>query len=119
MDKSEGFLYTCAVSLEKNFAEGSASIGIVGLGYVGLPLAVEFARAGFRVTGVEAGAARLAALKRGRSYIGDVADAACYLSLLTIANSGDSVATVFAENRNTEDHCDVKSDGSSKECASR
>jgi UDP-N-acetyl-D-glucosamine dehydrogenase len=38
-------------------------------------LAVEFARAGFRVTGVEAGPARLAALKRGRSYIGDVASA--------------------------------------------
>ena len=47
-------------------------IGVVGLGYVGLPLAVEFARAGFRVTGVEVSAARAAELKRGRSYIGDV-----------------------------------------------
>ena len=52
-----------------------ANIAVIGLGYVGLPLAVEFARAGFRVTGVEAGPARLAALKRGRSYIGDVASA--------------------------------------------
>ncbi|MFI5346831.1 MAG: nucleotide sugar dehydrogenase [Elusimicrobiota bacterium] len=54
---------------------GSGSVGIVGLGYVGLPLAVEFARAGFRVTGIEASPARIGALKRGRSYIGDVPDA--------------------------------------------
>ena len=75
LDKSKPILYTCAVTLEKRFKDGSARIGVVGLGYVGLPLAVEFARAGYRVTGVEASPARAAQLKRGRSYIGDVADA--------------------------------------------
>lgn len=63
------------MKLEKLLRDREARIGVVGLGYVGLPLAVEFARAGFRVTGVEAGAARLNSLKRGRSYIEDVPDA--------------------------------------------
>ena len=65
-------VYTPGVSLEKGFRDGTARVGIVGLGYVGLPLAVEFARAGFRVTGVEASPARSALLRRGRSYIADV-----------------------------------------------
>ena len=50
----------------------SARIGIIGLGYVGLPLAVEFARAGFRVTGFEIDAKRVGILNSGRSYIQDV-----------------------------------------------
>ncbi|HYR69258.1 MAG TPA: nucleotide sugar dehydrogenase, partial [Candidatus Dormibacteraeota bacterium] len=50
----------------------SARIGIIGLGYVGLPLAAEFARAGFRVTGFEIDAKRVAILNSGRSYIQDV-----------------------------------------------
>ncbi|MDE2509657.1 MAG: nucleotide sugar dehydrogenase, partial [Elusimicrobia bacterium] len=72
MDKSERFLYTSAVSSNKKRSGRPENVGIVGMGYVGLPLAVEFARAGHRVTGVEASPARSAALKSGRSYIGDV-----------------------------------------------
>jgi UDP-N-acetyl-D-glucosamine dehydrogenase len=53
----------------------TASVGVVGLGYVGLPLAVEFARAGLRVIGVEVEARKVAALQRGVSYIQDVATA--------------------------------------------
>jgi UDP-N-acetyl-D-glucosamine dehydrogenase len=48
-------------------------IGIVGLGYVGLPLAVAFAEAGHQVTGVDFDAAKVAALDRGESYIEDIA----------------------------------------------
>ena len=47
-------------------------IGIVGLGYVGLPLAVEFARAGYTTTGIDLDAAKIKALGEGRSYIDDV-----------------------------------------------
>ncbi len=50
-----------------------ARVGVIGLGYVGLPLAVEFAKAGFRVTGIDLDPARLAGVNRARSYIQDVA----------------------------------------------
>jgi UDP-N-acetyl-D-glucosamine dehydrogenase len=49
-----------------------AHVGIVGLGYVGLPLAVEFAHAGFCVTGIDIDATKVAALNRGESYIQDI-----------------------------------------------
>ena len=52
----------------------TARIAVIGQGYVGLPLAVEFARSGFRVTGIDADAARVASLLRGDSYIADVDD---------------------------------------------
>src|SRR5436190_2765598 len=50
-----------------------ARIGVIGLGYVGLPLAVEFARAGFDVTGFDVDASKVAEINAGRSYIPDVA----------------------------------------------
>jgi len=53
----------------------SASIGIAGLGYVGLPLAVEFAKAGFKVIGVDLSAERVEMLKKGKSYVLDVSSA--------------------------------------------
>jgi UDP-N-acetyl-D-glucosamine dehydrogenase len=53
----------------------TARIGVVGLGYVGLPMAIEFARAGFPVTGVEVDAERCRSLASGHSYIADLADA--------------------------------------------
>jgi UDP-N-acetyl-D-glucosamine dehydrogenase len=49
------------------------SVGIVGLGYVGLPLAVSFAEAGEQVVGIEVNARRVAQLRCGESYIEDVA----------------------------------------------
>jgi UDP-N-acetyl-D-glucosamine dehydrogenase len=58
--------------LQGRLARKSARIGIIGLGYVGLPLATEFAKAGFRVTGFEIDAKRAAKLNAGVSYIQDV-----------------------------------------------
>ena len=52
-----------------------AKIGIIGLGYVGLPLAVEFARAGFDVTGFDVDTRRNSEIAAGRSYVPDVPDA--------------------------------------------
>ena len=52
-----------------------AKIGIIGLGYVGLPLAVEFARAGFDVTGFDVDASKAEQINAGKSYIPDVPDA--------------------------------------------
>lgn len=50
----------------------TARVGIVGLGYVGLPLAVEFADAGFEVTGIDLQSAKTDLLNKGTSYIQDV-----------------------------------------------
>jgi UDP-N-acetyl-D-glucosamine dehydrogenase len=52
-----------------------AKIGVIGLGYVGLPLAVEFARAGFDVTGFDVDVKKTDEINAGRSYIPDVATA--------------------------------------------
>jgi UDP-N-acetyl-D-glucosamine dehydrogenase len=51
----------------------TARIGVVGIGYVGLPLAVVFGEAGFTVVGVDPDADKVAAINRGESYILDVA----------------------------------------------
>ena len=50
-------------------------MGVIGLGYVGLPLVVEFARAGFDVTGFDVDASKTEQINAGRSYIPDVAEA--------------------------------------------
>jgi UDP-N-acetyl-D-glucosamine dehydrogenase len=49
-----------------------ARIGVIGLGYVGLPLVVELGNAGFSVTGFDIDATKVRAISEGRSYIGDV-----------------------------------------------
>ena len=51
-----------------------AKVGVVGLGYVGLPMLVSVVRAGFRGVGVDLDQTRVDALAQGRSYISDVPD---------------------------------------------
>jgi len=58
--------------LIKKLKEKNAKIAILGLGYVGLPLAVVFCEAGFHVTGVDPDNRKIAALAEGKSYIPDV-----------------------------------------------
>jgi len=55
--------------------EKRAHIGVVGLGYVGLPLLVEFARKGFQTTGFEVDSEKARQINNGESYIGDVSSA--------------------------------------------
>ena len=52
-----------------------ARVGVVGLGYVGLPLAVEFAHAGFSVTGIDVSERKVQRINAGDSYVGDVPSA--------------------------------------------
>jgi UDP-N-acetyl-D-glucosamine dehydrogenase len=52
--------------------ERTARVGILGLGYVGLPLAIELARAGFKTTGIDIDPGRVASINAGSSYIADV-----------------------------------------------
>src|SRR5204863_8665658 len=51
-----------------------ANVGVICLGYVGLPLAVEFARQGFNVTGFDVDESKTSQINSGRSYIPDVAE---------------------------------------------
>jgi UDP-N-acetyl-D-glucosamine dehydrogenase len=64
-----------AAALLKKIESRSARTGVVGLGYVGLPLAVELARAGFHTTGIDLDDRKINAVNDGRSYIPDVATA--------------------------------------------
>jgi UDP-N-acetyl-D-glucosamine dehydrogenase len=59
-------------SLIEKIRNKTARIAVIGLGYVGLPLAVEKAKVGYTVVGVERNADRVAQVNRGENYIGDV-----------------------------------------------
>jgi UDP-N-acetyl-D-glucosamine dehydrogenase len=59
-------------TLRDRLDDRSARLGVAGLGYVGLPLAVEFARAGFRVTGIDPDRRRVGLVNSAASYVGDV-----------------------------------------------
>ena len=61
-----------SMELKEKIARREAKVTVVGLGYVGLPLAVEFARAGLRVAGLDVCQDKIAQLKQGESYIRDV-----------------------------------------------
>lgn len=58
--------------LKQKIASKKAKIGVIGLGYVGLPLAVAFAKQGYAVTGIDTDKSKISALHRGESYISDV-----------------------------------------------
>ena len=60
------------MSLYKKIKNKNAHIGVVGLGYVGLPLAVEFAKAGFNVSGIEVDDNKITAINNGNNYIPDI-----------------------------------------------
>lgn len=59
-------------SLSEKIRARTARVGIVGLGYVGLPLAVEFAKAGFTVTGIDLQESKVDGINLGRSHVGDI-----------------------------------------------
>jgi len=62
------------VPLERKIRDKTAVIGIVGLGYVGLPLAIAFAEAGFNVVGFDMQKERVKSVSRGKSYITDISN---------------------------------------------
>jgi UDP-N-acetyl-D-glucosamine dehydrogenase len=59
-------------TFDDRIAQRTATIGIVGLGYAGLPLAIAFAESGFAVTGIDINEARVRAIQEHRSYLVDV-----------------------------------------------
>ena len=83
----------CTVS-DRSFVElvesREAVVAIVGLGYVGLPLAIRYAEQGFRTLGLDADGDRIAALHAGASHVDDVPDS----QLAPVLDSGRFVPTV-------------------------
>ncbi len=73
---------------------GNFSVGVIGLGYVGLPLAVEYAAAGNRTIGFDVDAKKIQAIKNGENYIDDVDDE----KLKKVVKNGQFTATTdFSE----------------------
>ena len=70
-------------------AAGVGKVGIIGLGFVGLPLAMVFMNKGYRVIGIELNEDKLSALREGRSYIQDISSE----ELLRVISSGQLTAT--------------------------
>jgi UDP-N-acetyl-D-glucosamine dehydrogenase len=64
--------YSMAEVLADKIHAHSAVVGVVGLGYVGLPLAVEFAQAGFHVVGIDLSEAKVDQINAGQSYVRDI-----------------------------------------------
>jgi UDP-N-acetyl-D-glucosamine dehydrogenase len=78
-----------AAILEEKIRSRRARVGIVGLGYVGLPLAVEFAKAGFSVTGIDISEEKTRRVNAGDSYVGDIPNS----TLAPLVQSGKLRAT--------------------------
>lgn len=79
-----------------------AQVAVIGLGYVGLPLAVGFAQAGFRTVGIDVDSRKVAAVNAGESYIGDIGA----VEVARVVSSGKLRATTdFAALA----HCDAVS----------
>ena len=76
MAEAQVAIQSIGSGLEEKIRARTARVGIVGLGYVGLPLAVEFGRAGFSVTGIDVSADKTRSVNAGESYVGDVPTAA-------------------------------------------
>ena len=78
-----------AAELHSRISQRTAKLGVLGLGYVGLPLAVEFAKAGFDVTGIDLSHEKVDLFNQGQSYIKDVPDS----TLAPLIKSGKLRAT--------------------------
>ncbi|MFL6353035.1 MAG: nucleotide sugar dehydrogenase [Bryobacteraceae bacterium] len=65
---------SAAAELRQRISKKTARVGVLGLGYVGLPLALEFARAGFEVVGIDVQKDKVDQFNRGQSYVKDVED---------------------------------------------
>src|SRR5579871_5206709 len=72
MSEAQTAITVTSKVLEEKIRSRRARVGIVGLGYVGLPLAVEFAKAGFSVTGIDVSDAKTQRVNAGDSYVGDI-----------------------------------------------
>src|SRR5262249_26537442 len=76
-------------TLMQKITDRSAHVSVIGLGYVGLPLAIGFAEAGYRVTGIDTDPHKVAGIQAGMSHVQDV----CSTALQQVVHSGHLRAT--------------------------
>ncbi len=84
--------------LIKKLEDKTATIGIVGLGYVGLPLVLRYSEIGYSVLGIDIDAAKVGKLNAGNSYIQHITDG----SIQKAINSGFKATTDFSETSNAD-----------------
>lgn len=84
------------MGLETRIKTRSATVAVIGMGYVGLPLAVSLAEVGFPVIGIDTNPDRVAAIRRGDSYIRDVSSAALARCILALSNAEGAQARLTA-----------------------
>ena len=87
------FVTDCAAYLLQRIKTRQATVAVIGLGYVGLPLAVAYAEAGFHVTGIDIDARRVDTLNSGWSPIADIPSERLRPLLAQTAPANDSVRT--------------------------
>jgi UDP-N-acetyl-D-glucosamine dehydrogenase len=90
--------------LERKIRDRSAKLGVIGLGYVGLPLAVEMAQAGFQVTGIDIDRTKVESVNAGISYVLDVPSETLF-SLVSRGNLRATQSFAAVENLDTITIC--------------
>ncbi|MBM3313033.1 UDP-N-acetyl-D-glucosamine dehydrogenase, partial [candidate division WOR-3 bacterium] len=78
-----------SMELAVKIEQKNAKVAVIGIGYVGLPLGIEIARAGFVTVGIDVDENKVAAVKAGKSFIGDVRDS----DLVEVTSTGKFTAT--------------------------
>ncbi|WP_336326821.1 nucleotide sugar dehydrogenase [Halovenus sp. HT40] len=81
-------------SLHQQIDDRNTKVGVIGLGYVGLPLAIALTEAGFQVAGFDIDESRVARLQKGSSYVDDVSDAEIENAIQQGFNPGSTPRTI-------------------------
>ncbi len=99
MSQKENGVSPAGTELLEKFADGQAKVGVIGLGYVGLPLAVLLAEAGYQVVGIDTDEKKVAAVNRGESHVLDVS----HETLKAVVDSGNLSASTSYEDLSDAD----------------
>ena len=99
MSQNGNNLSPAGIELVEKFAAGQAKVGVIGLGYVGLPLAVLLAEAGYQVIGVDTDEEKVAAVNRGESHVLDVS----HETLSAVVDAGNLSASTSYEDLSDAD----------------
>ena len=103
MPRKDNGMTPAGNELVEKFTTHQAKVGVIGLGYVGLPLAVLLAEAGYQVVGVDTDENKVAAINRGESHVLDIS----HETLATLVEAGRLSATTSYEDLSDADGISV------------